>query len=853
MRSPFLPLAGVALFFGVTTTLAHAQIGVSNIIQADGSVKALHESQTVVTTRFGLFKDNWSKVAQWQTTGNGTTTFERVGDLLPGTISSRTSLTQGGASTNVAITATPSRTVSADDAFLDIMLDDSFWAGATFNDGTTSFTLNANFTQGFQKTGRSQRITVTRPDGFTLTMTTPTIVNWACQDARAGFLGFELRLDERYGSWAAGLPKTFQVNLQYTNGTVTVPDAPVVITPSDDWRPLQQFSTVDAGTVLDWKDPNRPAAGTKGWLKATPSGKLAFETQPGVPQRFYGANLSHWACYPEKHEAPILAEQLARMGYNTVRFHHFDQVLTEKYPYNSTTLDPTRLDMLNFFVSELKKRGIYVKLDLHSYRRPRTDEVISGNIGENEYKALLLVSDSARQNYLTYCSNLLNTFNPYTGMKWKDDPTFAWMSLGNENTPMWFTAVRTDIKSMLSSAVGFQWDPWSTAGSRAAVNLGAQTGAYLTNQLRTMGVKSLITDMNAGFERALVLGRRNLDVVDNHLYFGHPNHFHPPMTQKSTSPLRKPEEIAWFASSRILGKPFTVSEFDAVAPNQFRAEFGLMVGAISNVQQWDGLWRFQYSDNIERALSPVHPMTLFTMACDPLTMAVERAIVALYLRGDLQLSDSNPYQIANNHDTANQFEIREEPIVKQSIMAKAMGQVNSDVSNGSGIVYDGNSSTPDNSVIANLNDLTLAVQSGRTAATIGSEGQTIAAGPMSVRYIKSRATVYLTSLDSSDIYTSERLLLAHLTDVQNTGATFSGRERSTLLNWGTMPHLVKVGRAEIRIQMKDYSKIKVYRVNLKGQRLSSVHVGKIQGGIKFEVNSREPTTGEGIVYYELVR
>jgi hypothetical protein len=246
-------------------------------------------------------------------------------------------------------------------------------------------------------------------------------------------------------------------------------------------------------------------------------------------------------------------------------------------------------------------------------------------------------------------------------------------------------------------------------------------------------------------------------------------------------------------------------------------------------------------------------MTLFTMACDPLNMAVERAIVALYLRGDLQLPDANPYQIANNHDTANQFEIREEPIVKQSILAKAMGQVNSDVSTGSGIIYDGNSRTANDSVVADLNDLTLKVQSGRTAATIGSEGQTIAAGPMSVKYIKSRATVYLTSLDGQDIYTSERMLLAHLTDVQNTGATFSGRERATLLNWGTMPHLVKVGRAEIRIQMKDYYKIKVFRVNLKGQRLSSVHVSKITGGVRFEVNNREPTTGEGIVYYEIVR
>ena len=76
-----------------------------------------------------------------------------------------------------------------------------------------------------------------------------------------------------------------------------------------------------------------------------------------------------------------------------------------------------------------------------------------------------------------------------------------------------------------------------------------------------------------------------------------------------------------------------MTEFDAVAPNQFRAEFGLMVGAMGVVQQWDGMWRFQYADNMGRALQ-VQPMGLFSLAGDPLNMATERAIVAITAVGE---------------------------------------------------------------------------------------------------------------------------------------------------------------------------------------------------------------------------
>ncbi|MCC7230538.1 MAG: hypothetical protein IT203_09085, partial [Fimbriimonadaceae bacterium] len=385
---------------------------------------------------------------------------------------------------------------------------------------------------------------------------------------------------------------------------------------------------------------------------------------------------------------------------------------------------------------------------------------------------------------------------------------------------------------------------------RNAVELTRQTSVWMATQLRALGVKSLISNLNAGFNRALSIGRSDLDYVDNHLYFAHPSSYSTPFIQKSTSPLRKIEEQGWFAASRIKGKPFTVSEFDAVAPNQFRAEFGLMAGAMGVVQQWDGMWRFQWSDNPNRALS-VAPMALFSLTSDPLSMATERAIVAMFLRGDLTNSDF-PNVIPNLLASADEQEIRDEPVVKQSTLATPISQDVNGGRSGGLVITDGNSSTSTGSVSANLKDLSFKVKTTSTAGVIGSQGQTVNSGPIAAKFTKSRATIYVTAIDRRPLASSRRMLLAHLTDVQNTGTTFSGKERSELVNWGGLPHLAKLGTAEITLQVQTPSIMRIYRLDQSGRRLGTVPFTKLAKAIRFNVTTRDPLSGMAVLYYEIV-
>ena len=61
------------------------------------------------------------------------------------------------------------------------------------------------------------------------------------------------------------------------------------------------------------------------------------------------------------------------------------------------------------------------------------------------------------------------------------------------------------------------------------------------------------------------------------------------------------------------------------------------------------------------------------------------------------------------------------------------------------------------------------------------------------------ATVWASSLDGEPLPTSSRILVTHLTDVQNSGIRYGDAARTILLDWGGLPHLAENGSAEIEL------------------------------------------------------
>lgn len=64
------------------------------------------------------------------------------------------------------------------------------------------------------------------------------------------------------------------------------------------------------------------------------------------------------------------------------------------------------------------------------------------------------------------------------------------------------------------------------------------------------------------------------------------------------------------------------------------------------------------------------------------------------------------------------------------------------------------------------------------------------------------ATVWASSLDGKPLVDSARILLTHLTDVQNTGTTYEDDTMCVLTAWGALPHLMRNGRAKVALSLK---------------------------------------------------
>lgn len=123
-----------------------------------------------------------------------------------------------------------------------------------------------------------------------------------------------------------------------------------------DWARAHE-SAIDLSRFLD------APAGKDGYVRVQDE---HFVKPDGSRLRLWGVNIASASCFPPKDQAPRIADDLARLGFNIARFHHLDadwgQCLFISKTHHTRAFDTNNLDRLDFFIAELKKRGIYTSL-----------------------------------------------------------------------------------------------------------------------------------------------------------------------------------------------------------------------------------------------------------------------------------------------------------------------------------------------------------------------------------------------------------------------------------------------------------------------------------------------------------
>ena len=794
--------------------------------------------------------------------------------------------------------------------------------GAYVADGETG-----SFPESLQevhlRSADTSQCTLTLPSGVKLNLRYEAATPVLLQDNRQWGPSLCVRMGPQMDAaqaWPAG--KALQIAFTLTGDPpVQVEfDDPVTIQAGEEWVPLDLELYIVPGSALDFSGFGQldPPAGKHGWLIATPDGQFAFEDARDRPRRFYGVNFCFSAQYISHDQADRLADRLMRLGYNTVRFHHFESLLVDRSAgEGSTGLKPAELDQLDYLFAALKRRGLYATTDLF-ISRPVPKSVVwdgeTGDLAMNDFKMLVPVNERAFDNWKQFAGNLMEHENPYTGLRYADDPALAWISMINEgNFGNYIRGVKDRVAQDWQSA----WNRWlvehyvdreglsqawngdlqgdpadgtvalssrSAVGTRQAHDFSlflADTELRMFGRMRQflreeIGTRALLTNMNGWSNPAQAqLARAGYDYVDDHFYVDHPQFLEQSWRLPSRCSNRSP--VAGGAPGgrgnafvRMLDKPFTISEYNYSGPGRFRGVGGIITGCMAALQDWSVLWRFAYSHSRGNLFEP-STAGYFDLASDPLNQAAERASLCLFLRGDMAPA---PHRIAI---TMQPEELRDPAGYAGGIApawnalalvtgvgtyvgpaegapaadlvlpvrgaeaqdSKAPDPYGSDARDAiMGRVREAQWLAADNKTNLKVGKLhsetgqllvdapadTLVLSTPRTAGGYAPAGSTIDAGSVRISIDQTDATVWVSALDDRPIAESGRLLITHLTDLQNTQTQFGERARQTLLSWGKLPHLVRAGKATVRIRHQVKGALTAWSLATSGRRLNEVPV-----------------------------
>lgn len=325
------------------------------------------------------------------------------------------------------------------------------------------------------------------------------------------------------------------------------------------------------------------------------NGHLAYAD--GRRFRIWGINATGPTGLPTKASAPRIAANLARLGINCVRFHFLDRpapagILAARRD-DTRKLDAAQMDRLDFFVAELKQRGIYSDLNLNVARAYKAGDGVKDYALLGFAKAVTFFDARLRELQREYARQFLTHTNPYTDSSYAQEPAVALVEFVNENSLIeaWMDGrlrgqntrknpgTWTDIPASYAADLTQQYNTWlqrrysantlktwrEQAGLRAeapiprlmpdqfakapTARFEAEANFYLETErdfylsqakfLREeLGVKALLagnsdhSHYRTGYPQ--LAGTSLLDVVDGHVYWQHPNYQTDPQTGRQT-------------------------------------------------------------------------------------------------------------------------------------------------------------------------------------------------------------------------------------------------------------------------------------------------------------------------------
>lgn len=380
---------------------------------------------------------------------------------------------------------------------------------------------------------------------------------------------------------------------------------------------------IDISFIFEDEKP----AGKHGFLKV--DGRN-FTFEDGTAAKFWGTNFNGAACFPEHDYSERVAKRLAKTGINLVRFHQLDAQwhtpnifsFTKGKRVTNATLDHESMDRLDYLIHCLKKEGIYIYLDMLTYRKFRSDEgVENAHILQDAAKPYGVFSRKLIELQKQFCTDIWSHENKYTGLKYCDEPAIVLTEITNECELFHKFKLEDDYEEPYKSEFNGYFNEWLKKNGieRKAedinpleeydrdlldfkVELQIKYYREMMEHMRSVGVKIPIAGTNWDTTPDNHRSQLECDFLDTHHYFYD-------WRWKEYEKYCSNEGITdrpgcYLGSSGYItsiDKPTYISEWDMPWPNEKRAESVLYSAAIGAFQGWSGfaIHTYAYSPKLD--------------------------------------------------------------------------------------------------------------------------------------------------------------------------------------------------------------------------------------------------------------
>lgn len=372
-----------------------------------------------------------------------------------------------------------------------------------------------------------------------------------------------------------------------------------------------------------------------------------------------------------------------------------------------------------------------------------------------------------------------------------------------------------------------------------------------------LGVKAPITG-TIGLGMLGTKSQRTMDFVDAHAYWDHPRFPRRQWDMKDWEIKNKPmvDDIAgatfWpLAATRVFGKPFTVTEYNHAAPNDWQAECVPMIFAYAAIQDWDAVYLFDYVADanfdkqkmsnffsVEGNLSKLAALPLARRIFDG-TVGVAPTI--LQPKDQQILETTSPYFY-------NQW-----PFLRDVMKAVPPLEYGMAIAfEGSPLPLPAAPLPPDRRIAWKANGPgtgQFVLKDANAAVVVGfaKPDATIYAGVMRISDVQTPfvAIQLVSATPGGSIKAADRLLLSAVARISNVGTQWDEKRTTVSDRWGKAPARFEVVRAAIELDLSDDRQ--VWAVGPDGKRLQQVPTRRIGGKLSFVIGEN-PT-----VWYEIVK